>query len=70
MAVVFKAPGGRNEALIAEDPDRFYMPAYVGPRGWAALRLDTRRIDWEEVTDLVTESYLLTAPQRLAALVG
>jgi phosphoribosylglycinamide formyltransferase-1 len=67
MAVVFKAPPGANQALIDDDPERFYMPSYVGPRGWAALRLDTPGIDWDEVTDLVTESYRLIAPKRLAA---
>jgi predicted DNA-binding protein (MmcQ/YjbR family) len=68
VAVVFKAHPGQNQALIDEDPRRFYMPSYVGPRGWAALRLDTGEIDWQEVTELVTESYRLIAPKRLAAL--
>ena len=67
VAVVFKAHPGQNQALIDEDPERFYMPSYVGPRGWAALRLDTGEIDWGEVTELVTESYRLVAPKRLAA---
>src|SRR4051812_33041083 len=31
---------GDNAALIASDPARFYMPAYVGSRGWVGLRLD------------------------------
>ena len=43
------------------------MPSYVGPRGWVALRLDTPKVDWDEVADLVTEAYLLAAPKRLAA---
>ena len=25
---------GENAALIAANPKRFYLPAYVGPRGW------------------------------------
>jgi hypothetical protein len=67
VGVVFKAHPGQNQALIAEDPERFYMPSYVGPRGWAGLRLDTPSIDWDEATELVTESYRLIAPKRLAA---
>jgi hypothetical protein len=55
---------------VAADPERFYKPAYVGPRGWVGLRLDRGDIDWTEVTDLVTESYLPMAPKRLAAEVG
>ena len=61
---------GDNTALIAADPRRFYMPAYVGSKGWVGLRLDTGKIDWEEVAELVTHSYRLVAPKRLAESVG
>jgi hypothetical protein len=70
VAVVFKAPGGENDALAEADPARFYIPAYVGPRGWLGLRLDTESTDWNEVADFVIDSYLLTAPKRLASTVG
>ena len=70
VGVVFKAHPGQNQALIDEDPERFYMPSYVGPRGWAGLRLDLAEVDWPEVAELVTESYRLVAPKRLAALAG
>jgi hypothetical protein len=67
VAVSCRAAPGENEALIASDPERYYMPSYVGPRGWVALRIDTPKVDWDEVADLVTEAYLLAAPKRLAA---
>lgn len=67
VCVVCRAPGGENEALIASAPDRYSMPAYIGHRGWVALALDVPGIDWEEVAGLVTDSYLLAAPKRLAA---
>jgi hypothetical protein len=66
VGVVFKAPGGANEGLIAAQPERFYMPAYIGHRGWVGLRLDTGPVDWTEVADFVTDSYLAVAPKRLA----
>lgn len=69
VGVCCRAAPGLNGALIASDPARFYMPAYVGPRGWVGLRLDLDEIDWAEVSELVTESYRLAAPRRLAALV-
>jgi predicted DNA-binding protein (MmcQ/YjbR family) len=61
---------GDNSALIRTDPVRFYMPPYVGPRGWVGLRLDVGEIDWNEVAELIQGSYQLTAPRRLAALVS
>jgi predicted DNA-binding protein (MmcQ/YjbR family) len=58
---------GDNTALIAAQPERFYMPAYIGPRGWVALRLDRGAVDWKEVAELVKTSYQLVARKRIAA---
>jgi hypothetical protein len=63
--VVFKLPA--PEGVIAAAPDRFYKPAYLHHRGWIGLRLDTCEVDWTEVADFVTDSYLAVAPKRLAA---
>jgi predicted DNA-binding protein (MmcQ/YjbR family) len=63
--VVFKATAG--EGLIAAQPERFYKAAYLHHRGWVGLRLDTGAVDWTEVADFVTDSYLAVAPKRLAA---
>src|ERR1700744_1328227 len=54
---------GDNDALIRSDAKRFYMPAYVGPRGWVGLRLDLGEVDWGEVSELLRGSYLLLAPK-------
>jgi phosphoribosylglycinamide formyltransferase-1 len=69
VAVCCKTPLGEHLDLIASDPARFYLPAYIGPRGWVALRLDTGEVDWDEVAGLVGASYRLAAPKRLVALV-
>jgi hypothetical protein len=61
---------GDNTALITADPKKFYMPAYIGSRGWVGLRLDIGKVDWKEVEELVRHSYRLLAPKRLAALVA
>ena len=60
---------GDNTALIRSHPSKFYMPAYIGPRGWVGLRLDVGVVDWDEVEELVKDSYRLIAPKRLAAAV-
>jgi hypothetical protein len=67
ISVCAKVLPGDNNSLVAGDPARFYLPAYIGPRGWVGLRLDTGRIDWDEVAELLTGSYLLTAPKTLAS---
>ncbi|MGH2598477.1 MAG: MmcQ/YjbR family DNA-binding protein [Dehalococcoidia bacterium] len=69
VAVCCRAAPGVNEILVDSDPIRFYKPSYIGPRGWVGLRLDLDAIDWTEVAELVTDSYRLVAPKRLAACV-
>ena len=69
VAVLCKAPQGENAGLVASDPHRFYLPRYVGKRGWVGLRLDHQDVDWGEVAELVADSYRLVAPRRLADLV-
>jgi predicted DNA-binding protein (MmcQ/YjbR family) len=69
VGLVCKAPWGEFDTLAASNPDRFYAPAYLAHRGWIGLRLDAGPIDWDEVEDLVTDSYLQVAPKKLAAQV-
>jgi len=69
VSVCAKAMPGDNVALASAQPDRFFLPAYIGPRGWVGLRLDVGEIDWDEVGELVALSYRRTAPKRLAGLV-
>ena len=67
VAVACRTARGENADWIAANPDRFFMPAYVGPRGYVGLRLDVGKVDWKEVADLVRDSYRMAAPKRLAA---
>jgi predicted DNA-binding protein (MmcQ/YjbR family) len=66
VALNCKVPPGDMEALVRLDPRRFFVPAYLGPRGWIGLRLDLEDVDWEEVARFVQVSYRLVAPVRLA----
>jgi predicted DNA-binding protein (MmcQ/YjbR family) len=66
VAVACKVNAGDNAELVRAQPERFYLPAYIGPRGWVGLRLDVGKVDWAEVKELVGESYRLTIkPKRL-----
>ena len=69
VSVACKALPGDNVALAAAQPARFYLPPYIGPRGWIALRLDRAKVDWDEVAELVNGSFRLIAPKGLVKLV-
>lgn len=62
-SVACKVLPGDNQALVASDAERFYLPAYIAHHGWVALRLDRGVVDWEEVSELLKGSYLLVAPK-------
>lgn len=59
-----KAPRGVQGMLVGHDPARFFVPPYVGVHGWVGAWLDAE-VDWDELADLVEESYRMTAPKRL-----
>lgn len=63
-----KAPRGAQTILVEAAPDRFFVPPYVGHKGWIGVWL-TAEVDWDEADGLVRRSYGMTAPKRLAALV-
>lgn len=66
LALTLKAPPGAQEALVAYDPARYFVPAYVGKAGWIGVYLDVR-IDWAQLAALVEQSWRLVAPKKLAA---
>lgn len=60
------APPGAQEQLIAEHPDQFFRPPYVGHRGWVGVRID-RDPDWADIAEVVRDAYRQVAPKRLLA---
>ncbi len=67
MSMWCKAPSGAQAVLVGSDPEKFFVPPYVGHHGWVGAWLDVE-IDWDLVADLVEESYRMIAPKRLSAL--
>jgi len=65
IALLCKAPPGEQARLVEQSPGRYFVPPYVGPKGWVGFRLDTPRVDWREVKSLALTAYLLTAPDSL-----
>jgi predicted DNA-binding protein (MmcQ/YjbR family) len=65
-AFTCKAAPGEQGLLVASDPGRFFVPAYVGHKGWVGVRLDGD-VDWSEVAELAEDSYRLIAPRSVVA---
>lgn len=63
VAIWCKAPPGAQSMIVESDPERYFVPPYVGPSGWIGARLD-RKPEWTAVAALIEESYVMTAPKR------
>ncbi len=68
VALCCKCSRGENVDWVARDPARFYLPAYIGKQGWVGFRLDVKSVPWKQAQELIADSYRLTAPKRLIAL--
>lgn len=68
MSMWCKAPPGAQDVLVGSDAARFFVPPYVGHHGWVGVWLDGDEMDWDEIADLVRESYRMTAPKRLSLM--
>jgi len=64
FAIWCAAPEGMQRMLVDADAERFFVPPYVGHRGWLGLRLD-REIHWDELTGIVEDAYAEVAPANL-----
>ena len=64
FAIWCAAPEGMQGMLVEADPGRFFVPPYVGHRGWLGFRLD-RALDWDEVAGIAEDAYAEVAPPAL-----
>lgn len=65
VSVCVKSALGENVDRAGARPDLYYLPAYIGHRGWFGMRLDRGRVDWREVQNIIELSYRLVAPKSL-----
>lgn len=66
LAIWCAAGPGVQATLVDEEPERFFVPPYVGHRGWLGVRLDIDP-DWDELAGIVEDAYRLIAPKQLVA---
>ena len=64
FAIWCAAPAGVQRVLVESDPDKFFVPPYVGHRGWLGVRLD-QALDWDELAGVAEDAYAEVAPARL-----
>ena len=69
IAFCCKSSLSEQRRLIREDAESFFVPAYLGAKGWIAIRLDLDEVDWETVSELARRAFQSIAPRKLAALV-
>jgi hypothetical protein len=66
LSAVCKVPPGEHTVLASREPERFFVPSYLGARGWVGIWLDIEEVDWDRVEALILDSYRLVAPKTLA----
>jgi hypothetical protein len=66
LALWLQCTHDEQQAAVEADPERFFVPPYVGPSGWLGVRLD-RGLGWPAVAGLVREAWLRAAPARVGA---
>jgi hypothetical protein len=54
---------GAQDAYVTSDPQRYFVPPYVGHRGWLGVWLDVE-VEWNEVAGLIEDAYRVVAPKR------
>ncbi len=67
VALWCNAPLGVQQMLVRAEPDKCFVPPYVGVNGWIGVVLE--RVDDAELRELVVQSYCMVAPRKLQALV-
>lgn len=66
QAVWVKAPPLAQEQMVEKDPQRYFRPPYMGPKGWVGIRLDVGRVPWKKVREIVAAGYEMSAPKKKA----
>ena len=69
IALWLHAPPGAQQLHTHGEPALYFVPPYVGPRGWLGVQLDKGN-DWGTIAQRVREAYAHVAPRALKAALG
>jgi hypothetical protein len=56
LALWCAAAAGVQAAVVGADPERYFVPPYVGHRGWVGVRLD-RGLEWDAVAGVIEDAH-------------
>ena len=56
LAIWCNAPPGVQQLQVASEPMCFFVPPYVGSRGWLGIRLD-RGLAWTVIAGFIQDAY-------------
>jgi predicted DNA-binding protein (MmcQ/YjbR family) len=56
LAIWCNAPPGVQQLQVASEPKCFFIPRYVGSRGWVGIRLDMG-LDWDVIAQFIKDAY-------------
>lgn len=69
VALWLRSPAGHQAYFSEADPQHFFVPPYVGPRGWLGMSLNTG-LNWASVVAQVRDAYETVAPASLCQSLG
>ena len=69
IALWIHAPPGAQYLHVDGEPTFYFVPPYVGPRGWLGVHLDQGN-DWFAIAARVREAYIHVAPRGFASRLG
>jgi predicted DNA-binding protein (MmcQ/YjbR family) len=69
VSLWLNSPPGAQEVHVKGEPRHFFVPPYVGPRGWLGVQLD-KGLSWKRIAVLVREAYEKVAPPALRGAIG
>jgi hypothetical protein len=69
IALWLPMPAGSQPYYVENEPEHYFVPPYVGPRGWLGVHLD-QGLSWKAIAQRVREAWDHVAPRSLQAQAG
>lgn len=68
-ALLLYAPSGAQAHFVEMDPDHYFVPPYVGPKGYLGVDVG-KDLDWQSIGLRIREAWEHVAPEDLRFVVG